>query len=211
MLKRILVVCLISLISACGSSDDGNSESVENFEYEGDWGRAFLLYDDEGQARCTKEIVSITETTWKVYQLQYLDEACELFWSQNEFEGSITAETDEVVDGLPVKRLLIENIDWVWMGILEPFFASPSSPNYVGDDYALFIIGKAIFWDTFKGKTFELSLFQDGDSFFSNMYVTSNNLNAALFLVADSNSIIFDSAYIKVDSIDKEQVDKLQP
>ena len=208
-LKRILVVCLITLISACSSSDNGSSEPIDSFEYEGDWGRAFLLYDDRGQATCIKEIVSITETTWKVYQFLYLDEGCESFLSQVEFEGDITAETDEVVDGLSVKRLLVENIDWVWMGSIEPFLIIPNSPDKAGSD-ALFAISKAILWDTFKVEAFELNLFQDGDSFFSNIF-TAYILANLPSLVVDDNSINLDAGYIKIESIDKAEVEKLEP
>ncbi len=210
MFKNILVVCLISLISACGSSDDESSESIDSFEYEGDWGRSFLLYQNEGQAFCFKEIVSITETTWNLYRFVYLDEGCEQFLSQMEFEGSIVAETDEVADGLPVKRLFIENIDWLGWGLIEPFHVTPSSPDQAGS-VEYFEIGKAKLWDTFKVESFELNLFQDGNTFFSNIYGISSDLDSVLFSPVDSSSIILDSGYIKVTSIDKEQVDKLQP
>lgn len=208
MFKKILIVCLILLISACDLSNDESSKPIASFEYEGDWGRSYLLYSDEGHVFCIKEIVSITETSWKLYRFTYLDESCEQFLSQLEFEGNIVAETDEVVGGLSVKRLLIENIDWVWWDLVEPFYVFPSSPDQAGSD-VYFEMGKAMFWDDLKVESFELDLFQDGDSFFSNIYVISNDRDSALFPVRHSNSIILDSGYIKVTSIDKEQVNKL--
>tara|TARA_B110001454_G_C12687645_1_gene420896 strand:- start:615 stop:794 length:180 start_codon:yes stop_codon:yes gene_type:complete len=58
-------------------------------------------------------------------------------------------------------------------------------------------------------KSFEFDLFQDGDSFFSNIYGITDDPDSIGFPLVDSNSIILDSGYIKVMSIDKEQVDKL--
>ena len=208
MFKKILIVCLISLISACNLPNDESSESIDSFEYEGDWGRSFLLYSDTGDVFCSKEIVSITKTTWKLYRFTYLGDSCEQFLSQLEFEGNIVAETDEVVDGLSVKRLLIENIDWVWWGLFEPFDIIPERPDQTGSD-VYFEIAKVIFWDDSKMKSFEFDLFQDGDSFFSNIYGITDDPDSIGFPLVDSNSIILDSGYIKVMSIDKEQVDKL--
>lgn len=155
MFKKILIVFLISLISACNLPNDESSESIDSFEYEGDWGRSFLLYSDTGDIICSKEIVSITEATWKLYRFIYLDEDCEQFLSQLEFEGNIVAETDEVVDGLSVKRLLIENIDWVWWGLFEPFDVIPDRPDQAGSD-VYFEIAKVILWDDSKMKSFAI-------------------------------------------------------
>ena len=58
-------------------------------------------------------------------------------------------------------------------------------------------------------KSFEFDLFQDGDSFFSNIYGITDDPDSIGFSLVGSNSIILDSGYIKVMSIDKEQVDKL--
>ena len=205
MLKRILVVCLISLISACGSSNKEDTVDTNSFEYKGNWGRAFLLYDEDGQASCTKEITTITEDTWKLFQFIYSDEACETFYLQMEFVGDIATENSDVVDGLAVKKMYIENVDWVAMGVIEPFYEPPNDQ----DKDIIFAISKGILWDGFKVETFELNLFQDGELFFSNIF-TAFLLSNTPSLVVDGNSINLDSGYIKIESITKEQVDKLE-
>jgi len=207
--KRIFICIIFPLVAGCGSSDKGEVQNDYNFQYEGLWGRAFLVYDDQSIAKCVKEVVSIVESKWELYQLVYLDDVCETLLGQFDFEGNIVGvEETSSVNGLPIKKLTIEDVDWVAMGVLEPFYVLPENPNAPSSDI-IFAIAKGIHWDNFKPDGFEFNLFHDG-SLYSNIF-TANLLYQYPSLDIDGDSIKIDSPYTKIDSLTKEQVDTLLP
>lgn len=198
------MVFILVLISACGASNDEGADA-ENFKYNGNWGRAFLLFDDKGQAICIKEIVSLTEVTWKIYQFLYLDENCDSFSIRVEFSGTLEKVTGEVVDGLPVERLLIENIDWTWMASIGLFLSEDSIEFYE----LFFAIIKGMQWEEFKVETFEFDLFEDDEILFSNTF-TAYILYFFPSLSVNGRLINLESNYIEIESVTKESVDKIE-